>query len=140
MVHALRKARQVLKDDGILLDIHPLPDEPVIEVHVDGLAHEVGRMHESDEGLEYRQAAAALDQATREGFLRVSATRVVTLARYADSLSDLREYLAHYWRDALIDPATAGRIERLFAGPEKNKRLVLREQVQFTRLEPGPAS
>jgi hypothetical protein len=136
MVHALRKARQVLKDDGILLDIHPLPDEPVIEVHVDRLVHEVGRMHESDEGMEYRQAAAALDQAAREGFLRVSAARVVTLARYADCLSDLREYLAHYWRDALIDAVTTARIEQLFAGPGEEKHLVLREQVQFTRLEP----
>ncbi len=133
MVHALDKAHRVIRPGGALLDIHPLPDEPLLEVRVDEVRHAAGVIHETDDGIEYRQAEAALADAIREGLFRVEIDEQLEFRRYADSLADLQQYFAEAWKDAFIDPPVARRIETLLATPRAGTELIVREQIRMTR-------
>ena len=137
MVHALEKIRQLLEPDGRLIDIHPSGEPPPIEVRIGQQATVVGWMRETDDFSEYAQASAALSQAIERGWFDVERKGTFEFATHADSVSALREYLAKEWKDAILDEAVAARAEQLLSAVERDKGLIVREQIRIARLRPG---
>jgi hypothetical protein len=133
MVHALDRTHRLLKPGGTLIDIHPLQVEPQLEVRVGVITHAAGVIRETDGGIEYEQAEQAMAEAVRAGWFAPEIDERFEFRRYADALSDLREYLAATWKDAVIDEHTAARIEALMATPETDTELIVREQIRMTR-------
>ena len=137
MVHALEKIHQLLKPDGKLIDIHPSGEPPPIEVCVGQRTTVVGWMKETDDFIEYAQAGAALSEAIGRGWFDIERKGTFEFATHADSVSDLREYLAKEWKDAILDEAVAARAEQLLSAVERDKGLMVREQIRIARLRPG---
>lgn len=136
MVHALERAHWLLKENGRLIDIHPLGEPPPIEVRLGSEIHHAGWLREEDDYVEYVQAGEALDEVVSRGlFVR---ERVDTFAHttYADTLADLQCYLETEWHDAFIEDVVAGRIEALMSSIEPDQELILRDVVQIARLRP----
>ena len=137
MVHALERIHQLLELDGRLIDIHPSGEPPPIEVRIGRQATVVGWMKETDDFSEYAQASAALSQVVERGWFVVERKGTYEFATHADSVSALLEYLAKEWKDAILDEAVAARAEQLLNAVERDKGLIVREQVCIARLRPG---
>ena len=137
MVHALEKIRELLQPDGRLIDIHPSGAPPPIEVRIGQQTTVVGWMRETDDFIEYAQASAALSEAVQRGWFDVERKGAFEFATHADSISDLRDYLAKEWKDAILDEAVAARAEQLLSRVERDKGLIVREQIRIARLRPG---
>ena len=137
MVHALEKIHQLLEPDGRLIDIHPSGEPPPIEVRVGQRATVVGWMKETDDFIEYAQAAAALSQVIERGWFDFERKGTFEFATHADSVSALREYLAKEWKDAILEETVIARATELLNTPERDTALIVREQIRIARLRPG---
>ena len=136
MVHALEKIRPLLRPDGRLIDIHPSGEPPPIEVHVGSQATYVGRLEESDDFIEYGRADAAVAQAVQRGLFTLEKEGAFPFVTHADSVADLREYLAKEWKDAIIEEAVVARAKELLSTPGRDRDVTLRERVRIARLRP----
>lgn len=137
MVHALERIHASLEPDGSLIDIHPSGEPPPIEVRVGQQMAVIGWMKETDDFSEYAQASAALSEAIGRGWFEVERKGTFEFATCADSISDLREYLAKEWKDAILEEAVMAKATELLDTLERDKELVVREQIRIARLRPG---
>ena len=137
MVHALERIHASLEPDGSLIDIHPSGEPPPIEVRIGRQVTVVGWMKEADDFVEYAQASAALSEAIGRGWFEVERKGTFEFATCADSISDLREYLAKEWKDAILEEAVMAKATELLDTLERDKELVVREQIRIARLRPG---
>jgi len=136
MVHALEKIHGLVEPGGILLDIHPTPEPPRLEVRLGARTILAGWLKETDDYVEYEDADAALASAIARGLFAVERQGRFSFVTYADSFAELREYLAEEWKDAVIDDLTAARIEDLLSAPERDKEVILRESIRIARMKP----
>jgi hypothetical protein len=136
MVHALEIIHNLLDVDGFLLDIHPSPDPPPIEVRLGEQYVLAGWLKEVDDYVEYIRADQTIEEVVRRGLFTLEKRGTFTFNTYVGSIGELRTYLAENWQDAVVDEQVAGRAEDLMQSPEKDKEVVLRELVQISRLRP----
>ncbi len=137
MVHALEKAAGLLRDDGVLVDIHPTSELGRLEVRRGDRVTPAGVITEADGGEEYRQADAAVAEVVRRGLFRVEARDVFTFLTYASSLAELRDHLADVWTDAVIDRTSVQLIEDALREAGESGEVVVRERVGISRLLPA---
>ncbi|MGH2605606.1 MAG: hypothetical protein ACRDG5_03355 [Anaerolineales bacterium] len=150
MVHALHETRHLLRRDGTLIDIHPLPEAWLAEVHRDGrvLFSQPWRDHDyCDEDVVH--AEHALAQAVEAGVFLIQRQSEFDFLTYASSAAELREFLiresAH--REGSEEEADEAVKAELFARVEQVQRRVgpgaevaRRERVRITRLRSLPAA
>ena len=140
MVHALERAQRLLKRNGRLIDIHPSGEPPPIEVRLGQEIYHVGWLCEEDDYIEYLQANEAIDEAVARHLYARERAGIFAYTTYADTLADLQSYLETEWHDAYIEDVVAGRIEDLMSSIEPDQELILRDEIQITRLRPLPIS
>jgi hypothetical protein len=133
MVHALEKIRQLLKPDGILLDIHLTNEPAAMAVRLREQLIPAGWLDESDDYVEYEWADEALQQVVNDHRFVLERVGVFEFVWHADSLNDLRAYLAAEWKDAIIDDVTAMRIEELLKLPVRDKEILVSEAIRIAR-------
>jgi hypothetical protein len=133
MVHALEKISQLLKPNGILLDIHPTNEMAAIAVRLREQLIPAGWLYESDDYVEYEWADEALQHAIDDQHFALERVGTFEFVWHADTLNDLRAYLAEEWKDAIIDDVTAGRIEELLKLPVHDKEILISEAVRIAR-------
>lgn len=134
MVHALEIIHQLLRPRGKLIDIHPVGEPSPIEVRTGGQKILAGWLTETDDFVEYKQADDALAQAIQRGWFLVERQTTFPFITHADSLDELREYLVKEWKDAILDDATARKVEELLAGPARDKELLVHDRVHIVQL------
>ena len=133
MVHALEKIQQLLKPHGILLDIHPTNEMAAIAVRLQEQLIPAGWLNESDDYVEYEWADEALQHAIDDRRFVLEHVGTFEFVWHADSMSDLRAYLAEEWKDAIIDDLTAMRIEELLKLPVHDKEILVSEGIRIAR-------
>ncbi len=133
MVHALEKIYQLLKPNGSLLDIHPTNEPAAIAVRLRGQLVPAGWVNESNDYVEYEWADAALQRAVDDQRFVVEHTGTFEFVWHAESMTDLRAYLAEEWKDAIIDDVTAMRIEELLKLPVRDKEILVSEAIRIAR-------
>jgi hypothetical protein len=133
MVHALEKTCDLLKPDGILLDIHPTNEMAAIAVRLQEQLIPAGWLHESDEYVEYEWADEALQRSIDDRRFALERVGTFEFVWHADTLNDLRAYLAEEWKDAIIDDMTAMRIEELLKLPVYDKEILVSEAIRIAR-------
>lgn len=136
MVHALKTIHSLLVPGGLLVDLHSTGDPPPIELLYDGQRRLLGHLQETDDFIEYGQADAALSKAVRRGFFASDWQGAFPFTSYFSTATELRQWLAGYWSDAVFDPAIEEREQACLADqpPATAPRVTLREQVRITRL------
>jgi hypothetical protein len=133
MVHALEKISQLLQPDGLLLDIHPTNEMAAIAVRLREQLIPAGWLHESDDYVEYEWADEALQHAIDDRRFVLERVGTFEFVWHADTLNDLRAYLAEEWKDAIIDDLTAMRIEELLKLPVRDKEILVSEAIRIAR-------
>ncbi len=142
MVHALEKIAQLLKPDGVLLDIHPTNEPAAMAVRLRDQIIPAGWLTESDDYVEYEWADEALQSVVDDQHFTLERVGTFEFVWHADTLNDLRAYLAEEWKDAIIDEMTAGRIAELLKLPVRDKEILVSEAIRIARyrLTPGTAT
>ncbi len=133
MVHALESIQQLLKPAGVLLDIHPTNEPAAIAVRLRGQIIPAGWINESDDYEEYEWADEALQRLVHGGRFALERVGTFVFVWHADSMKDLRAYLAEEWKDAIIDDVTAMRIEELLKLPARDKEILISEAIRIAR-------
>ena len=133
MVHALQKIQRLLKPGGILLDIHPTNEPAAVAVRLREQIIPAGWIAESDDYVEYEWADAALQNMADNRHFTLERVGTFEFIWHADSMNDLRTYLAEEWKDAIIDDVTAMRIEELLKLPVHDKEILVSEAIRIAR-------
>lgn len=133
MVHALEKIQQLLQPDGVLLDIHPTNEPAAMAVRLREQLIPAGWVTETDDYVEYEWADEALQHVISTGQFALERSGTFEFVWHADTLYELRAYLAKEWKDALIDELTAGRIEELLRLPVRDKEILVSEAIRIAR-------
>jgi hypothetical protein len=131
MVDALKRARQMVRPDGIVLDVHPTSAYAV--VCAGSLA--VGTVSPGDAPKRHQAATDALATVVSRGWFACEEAADFAFFTHADSIDELRDYIAENWRDTTIDAATVARA-RAALDRRPGEKPSVREQVRITRLRP----
>jgi hypothetical protein len=137
MVHALETIHDLLKPGGILLDIHPTNEPATIECRLREQIIPAGWISESDDYVEYEWADEAVSAAVNGGLFTQERCGTFEFVWHADSMNELRAYLAEEWKDAIIDDVTAIRIEELLKLPLHDKEILVSEAIHIARYRRG---
>lgn len=143
MVHALQQIHDLLKPfdeaqgnaDGLLIDIRPNGELVQFIRPLDDGEHFIGYLQETDDYIEYRQAAAAVQKVVAAGLFEIEKAREFTFQVHADSFAELKRFLDENWSDSLITEAVIAEAERL-DGAFGIGKVILREQVHIGLLKP----
>src|SRR5215208_3028153 len=96
MVHALEEIKRLLKPLGVLVDIHPVREEPLIQIY----QREKLLFSESDPGYDYdeslQHADEALEEVVQRGLFLIEGKAEFELVTYASSVTEMRDYWAKY--------------------------------------------
>lgn len=134
MVHALEITRELLKADGLLIDIHPTGTPPLVEAHLDGDVLVAGHLAETDNFVEYFEADDALRDVTRRGLFELEQEGLFTFMLHAQTIMALADHLEAEWSDAVLHEETIKRAAALMAEPGEGREIVLREIVRIARF------
>jgi len=146
MVHALGESHRLLKPTGLLADIHPLPDPPVLAVFREGkrLFSEVCPSQGADA---YRQADRAIDDAVRRRLFALEQSTIFDFLTHAPSVAALDSHLtmANAFDQGPGDPEFELRWADLCARADKavgatisGAEVILLERARITSLRPLP--
>ena len=133
-MHALEITRDLLKTDGLLIDIHPNGKPPLIEAHVDGEVLLVGHLEETDDFVEYFEADDALTDVTGRGLFELEREGLFTFMLHVPTIMALADYLEAEWSDAVLPEETVKRATELMGDPGDGREIVLRESVRIARF------
>ncbi len=136
MVHALEKIHGLLAPGGFLIDLHPTPDLPRIDIRIGQQEFLIGWLRETNERLEYEQAEDAMFQSRENGWFVIERSEDFVYDLYADSVSELVCYLDETWSDAITDDPIFQRAEELMHSAEVDQEIGLHETVRISRLSP----
>ena len=143
MVHALSEVHSLLKPfdntqgkpNGFLIDIRP-NGELVEFIRPNQHGEDfIGYLYETDDYIEYRQAAAAVQKVIAEGLFETEKAKEFIFQVHADSFAELKIFLDESWSDSLITEeviAEAARLDELYGVG----KVLLREQVHIGLLRP----
>jgi hypothetical protein len=144
MVHALEKIHRLLKTDGTLIDIHPIPKGYSIKVlqgeHT--LFAEWKRETLSEDILAAEKAIAL---ALERGLYTLEEAVEIEYLTYGSSAKELQDFWAEQntYDDRPVDAAMAAREEELFAqadeilkAADEGAQIVIHERVTISLLRP----
>jgi hypothetical protein len=141
MVHALEETRRLLKIDGVMVNILPVPEGYIIEVHHDGkiLFSERKRETCSEDVL---QAEAAIKQVLDRGLFVIDQEDEFEFRTYSSSVSEVRAYWEEQSayeeeKDMLArEEYLYARVEEILAELGEGAEVVIHERVRIARLSP----
>ena len=145
MVHALEEIRRLLKPTGFLIDIHPIPKAELTKVYQGRtlLFAEADPGYDSNEAVP--QAEAALDDVVRRGLFSIEGESEFELVTYASSVTEMRDYWAHYsaFDDEPKADAISMRQNEMYNRADEimqrapGAEISEHEPARITRLKPG---
>jgi len=137
MVHALELIWQVLRPDGILVDIHPSGEKPPIGVRRGESLFYAGVLEETDDFVEHFQAEEALVEAETRGWFRLERRDDFHFIVYADTPGEFQKFLDEDYSDAVLKPDVYEKLEAFVEGREDNWQVEMDELVRISRYARG---
>jgi hypothetical protein len=137
MVHALELIWQVLRPDGILVDIHPSGEKPLIGVRRGASLLLAGALEETDDFVEYFQAEEALIEAETRAWFKLEQRDDFRFIVYADTPGEFQMFLDENYSDAVLKPDVYEKLEALVEGREDYWQVEMDELVRISRYARG---
>jgi hypothetical protein len=129
MVHALRRAQEMVTPSGCVIDLHPTDTLATVEG-----GPPTGHVDAGDAPLRHAAADAAIAAAVRERIFVAERSLVFTFYTYGETIDELREYVEKNWRNARIGDQTIERTREAMRGAPPGTRPRVREEVRITKL------
>ncbi len=145
MVHALEEIRRLLKPSGKLINIYPVSEAPLVEVHKDKrvLRAEAWPVQSCFEDT--RAAEAALNEVVQRRLYVIEDSSEFDFLIYGSSVAELRDFLteADAYDDTPTDEAVAAlrtemydRIDEFMRATGDEAEAVQHERARIARLKP----
>jgi hypothetical protein len=133
MVHALRRATGLLSRNGLLIDLHPTPDDAQLTIvrAADG-EDAIGPLRSEPARKRHANADAAIATALATGILSRESVDSFVFSRYSDSLDELAAYVDRKWTARFDDDLLTTARRSLAPGDA----LRLWERVAISALRP----
>jgi SAM-dependent methyltransferase len=93
MVHALQEIRRLLKPNGILIDIHPVPEAPLYEVHAEGGVRFAAAAPGYDCDEDVVQADKAVARSLKRRVFVLEDRREFDFLTYGSTVQELLDFL-----------------------------------------------
>ena len=140
MVHALRRIHRSLRSEGVLLDLHPQPEHPGVEVWQGGRVERLGHLEQEDDVTDILEARQLLDQVEGDGWYRTERQKSFDLLSHFPSAEDWLQYQAQEGYTSVIPDELLASADRLLA--TEDGEFVVREPIRASLLKrlPRPGS
>ena len=129
MVDALKRVRNWLTAQGVVVDLHPTAAVATIIIGGDI----AGPIDPGGATQRHQAATDAIAAVAAEGVFAIDDAAEFEFSTYADSLDELNEHILEDWREARIGDATFARAQSLLDVKPDGRVRVL-EHVSATRL------
>ena len=130
MVHALEIIHQLLQPNGVLIDLRPKGIPAEFWGHKGSQSQLLGHIQETDDFIEYRQAAWVMEQAIDKKWFHLQSSGEYEFIIHADSFEGLKSYLKIEWTDAVIPAQIESNGVKMKAG-----RITLRDFIHLGILD-----
>lgn len=131
-MHALSRIHRCLEAGGILLDVHPQPENSQIEIWQDGEIHRLGEVDQSEDHREIEESRAHLRDFEERGLFATEGWRLFELLEHHPSVESWQDRWAEEGYRLIAEPElldSANQSLRSGGG-----ELVIREPVRATSL------
>jgi hypothetical protein len=131
-VHALGVVHRSLRSDGVLLDIHPQPENSLMEIWQDGRIERLGEIEQHQDRVDIEEARSRLRQEVRKELFAVRRRQFFELLGHYAAVDDwLDRWNDEGWNFS-VDPGILDSARSLLAvgGGE----FVIRETIRATSL------
>ncbi len=130
MVDALERSHRIVGPDGCVLDLHPTEEQALVQMG----ERTIGPVDGGDAPVRHAAAGAAVTTVVREGLFDADRVIDFDFSTYADTIEELRDYIAENWRSTRIDERT---VEAARAAAPASVRPRTLERVRLTVLRPS---
>lgn len=137
VVHALKKVRESLRVGGVLLDIHPQPENIRVEVWQEGRVESLGPLDDQDDIRDIRQARAQLSLVERRGWFITERRRTFDLLEHYLTVEVWLERRAEEGSTSIIPEGMIDSIRHLLGAG--GGEIVKREPIRASLLRRPPA-
>ena len=131
-MHALSRIHRFLKADGVLLDIHPQPENSQIEIWQGDRIHHLGEVGQHEDHLEIEAARTHLNSLQRHGHFATEKSAFFDLLESHTSVESWQDRWAEEGYRLVAEPELLDSARALLAA--KGGALVIREPVRATVL------
>jgi hypothetical protein len=135
VVHALKKLHTALRPQGVLLDVHPLPQDSWFEVRRAGQNFAVGQVDQAQDIADITSAEAALGQVLAGGRFVLEGERSFTFVRHFDSVETWLAFRAERQSTGSIAEEALDRARALLA--EAPGELCVHRVIRAARYRKG---
>ncbi len=132
MVDALRRAHQIVKADGLIVDVHPTAEPAPVEVGTETTGH----VDAGDAPQRHAAADAAARTVVDDGWFAIDAVASFTFYTYGDTIDELRDYIVANWRSARFSDETMTRTRRALSLAPAGTRPRVLERARVMTLRP----
>lgn len=129
---ALSRIHKCLKGDGVLLDVHPQPQNSQIEIWQDGVIHYLGEIDQREEHAEIDAARAHLRAFQRDGLFTAVKRGFFELLEHHPSVESWQDRWEGEGYRLVAEPDLLDSANHLLASG--GGELVIREPVRATSL------
>lgn len=130
-MNALSRIHKYLRPDGVLLDVHPQPQNSQIEIWKDGRIHHLGEVDQRRDHMEIETARSHLRSFQRSGLFTKEKRGIFELLEHHPSVKSWQDRWAE--EEYELNPAP-GMLDRAADLLKSGGELVIREPVRATSL------
>jgi hypothetical protein len=131
MVHALRNIWRALRPDGVLIDLQPTPDNPLLSVLSPTGAWPVGQLDYSADLPDLAAAEAALASACGQGWFELLESETFRFDVDCDTLDDFVLYQHGRYQPAANFEQLKYAAKELLAAEGESARLRIRRRIRL---------
>lgn len=131
-MNALSRIHETLREDGVLLDVHPAPENSRIEVWEDGQIHRLGEIAQDEDHKEIVAARSHLQAFERDGLFRTEESAVFELLEHHPTVESWEDRWEYEGYRLVAEPKLLETARALLQRP--STELVIREPVRASRL------
>ena len=145
MVHALEEIHRLLRPDGTLVDIHPVPEPSLVEViQGDRILFAEPKRESDHEGVQHADRAIA--QVLERKLFVAERNHEFDFISYGSSVSKLRDFWDRYdaFKDSPKEEALLAyedevfaRAEEILKGSGEDAEAAIHERASIARLKPA---
>ena len=135
-MHALEKIHELLKAEGILINIQPSGKHRPLQIHSNDKVKQAGLIgHRLDYAL-HKKALAALDQVVEDGLFVFERIDSFPFLYHAETFDIMQEWISENWLNSTLDEETIRRAVELENTTEKPSEVVVHQDMHISRLRP----
>lgn len=131
-MHALRRIYESLQADGVLLDVHPQPNNSEIEIWQDGVMHPLGEIDQREDHEEIESARVHLSSFEQRGMFVRDSARFFDLLEHHPNVESWQNRWAEEGYRLVAPPELFEAADSLLTAG--GGELVIREPVRATLL------